>query len=233
MTGNNTKTACERCGTCCKKGGPALHYEDKTLLQQNFLNHEQLITIRKGEPILSLAAAKPEPARSEIVKIKGRGGKWTCIFFQEKTVRCAIYEHRPLECSLLQCWDTRDLEKVANRNLLCRYDIIEPDDPILPCIKNHEQQCSLENLVPLVSALHSDNSRHQAIADLTRLVHTDLAIRAQALAEFHLSLDLELFFFGRPLFKILHQFGIKMHEENDTCSLTIDPSPSPVTLVTL
>jgi hypothetical protein len=62
--------------------------------------------------------------------------------------------------------------------------------------------------------------------DLTRLVNTDLAIRSQAIAELHFSLDLELFFFGRPLFKILDQFGINTHEKNGFCSLSLPSSSS-------
>jgi Fe-S-cluster containining protein len=231
MTGNETKTACDRCGTCCIKGGPALHYDDRPLLQNNFLNREHLITIRKGEPVLAVSSANPESAQSEIVKIKGRGVEWSCVFFQEKESQCAIYDHRPLECSLLQCWDTENLEKVAGRNLLSRYDIVAPHDPIIPFLNAIDAKCSLENLALLLSALTMKNSRQQALTELTGLVNTDLAIRAQALAEFHFSLDLELFFFGRPLFKILHQFGIETHDVNGICSLTLSPSPSPVTLV--
>ena len=220
------KTECDCCGICCSKGGPALHYDDRALLQDNFLQAEHLITIRKGEPVFSLSAQNPEPARSEIIKIKGRGSEWTCLFFREKEAECAIYEHRPLECSLLQCWDTENLEKVAGRNLLSRYAIIATNDPILSFIKRHDENCSLENLASQLTELNRVISRQQAMNDLTRLVNTDLAIRSQAIAELHFSLDLELFFFGRPLFKILDQFGINTHEKNGFCSLSLPSSSS-------
>ena len=232
MTGNKTKTECDRCGTCCIKGGPALHYEDRTLLLNNCLAQEHLITVRKGEPVFSLSAENPEPAHSEIVKVKGRGSEWTCLFFQEKDASCAIYEHRPLECSLLKCWDTADLEKVAGRSLLSRYDIIAPHDPLLPFIKNHDERCSLENLALLLSAVSREGSQQQAITDLTGLVNTDMAIRSQAYAKSRFSLDLELFFFGRPLFKILNQFDIETHEENGICNLSLASSLSSATLAT-
>ncbi len=230
MTENIIKTECDCCGICCTKGGPALHYDDSALLQDNFLTAEYLITIRKGEPVLSLSTGNPEPTQSEIVKIKGRGAEWTCLFFQEKGAKCTIYEHRPLECSLLKCWETADLENVSGRNLLSRYDIIPPHDPIIPFIKAIDEKCSLENLAQHLSALNRENSRQQAVNELTSLVNTDLAIRSQAIAELHFSLDLELFFFGRPLFKILNQFGVETHEINGICCLSVTPFLSSTSL---
>lgn len=224
MSKNTIKTECDRCGICCTKGGPSLHYDDRNLLLNNRLNLEHLITIRKGEPVLSLSTGDPEPTQSEIVKIKGRGTEWTCIFFQKKEAKCTIYENRPLECTLLKCWDTENLENVVGRNLLSRYDIIASQDPIVPFIKAIDEQCLLENLAQQLSALSRENSRHQAMADLTHLVNTDLAIRSQAFAELRFSLDLELFFFGRPLFKILNQYGIETHEANGTSTLSLIPS---------
>lgn len=219
MTANTTKTECDRCGTCCINGGPALHYEDITLLQNNIVHREHLITIRKGEPVFSPGAEKPEPAESELVKIKGKGIEWVCIFFKEKEAACAIYDQRPLECTLLKCWETNDLEKVAGQKLLSRHDIIAPDEQLLPFLTKHDDICSLENLDRLLTALDFENSQQQAIIELTALVNAEMALRAQAHARFHLSLDLELFYFGRPLFKILDQFGIMTYEENGVCRL--------------
>jgi Fe-S-cluster containining protein len=220
MTERMKKTGCDRCGTCCSNGGPALHYEDNPLLQNKRLTPEHLITVRKGEPVFSLADENPGPAQSEIVKIKGRGPEWTCLFFQKKESECAIYEHRPLECSLLKCWETADLEKIAGRNLLNRYDIIAPHNPLLSFIKTHEEKCSLQNLFEMLSSVTSQSSHQQVLAELTSLVNTDLAIRSQAMTRFRFSLDLELFFFGRPLFTILNQFGLNTHERNGVCSLS-------------
>ncbi len=215
------KTECDRCGTCCIKGGPALHHEDRTLLEHNQLHPEHLITIRKGEPVLSLAAVNSTPAPVEIVKIKGKRSEWTCLFFLEEKSSCSIYQHRPLECCLQKCWDTGDLEKAAVENLLSRFDILASDEPILPFIKIHNQECSLENLAQLLAAATGKNTQQQAVADLTEMVNIDLNIRARAYDRFHFSLELELFFFGRPLFKILDQFSIKTHEVNGRWCLTL------------
>ena len=213
------KNTCERCGTCCIKGGPALHFEDLQLLKNKNLNIDHLITIRQGEPILSLTHSQTNSARSEIIKIKGRGAGWTCLFFKEKNNACGIYEHRPMECSLLKCWDTAELEEVAGKNLLNRYDIISSHATVIPFIKDHEKRCSLAELESLLCAMKDKSSQQEAITRLTDLVNTDLAIRSQAYAKFHFSLDAELFYFGRPLFKILNQFGIKTPEKKGKLEL--------------
>ena len=224
MTENSTKTECDRCGTCCIKGGPALHHEDGILLRLKFLKREQLVTIRKGEPVLSLSSRAPVPAENEIVKIKGSNIEWSCLFFRETEASCAIYEHRPLECSLLKCWDPADLERVAEKNLLSRHDILSPHDPFLPFIREHEKECSLESLPLFLAALERNESRQKGLTELSSLVNKDLALRSKVWARFHLSLDLELFLFGRPLFKILQPLGLETQEINGACVLSLTPS---------
>ena len=62
----------------------------------------------------------------------------------------------------------------------------------------------------LISRLLEKNSDPESLAKLTALVHRDLAIRSKAVSEYGLSLEAELFFFGRPLFKILSARGFQI-----------------------
>jgi Fe-S-cluster containining protein len=210
---------CRRCGTCCLKGGPALHSEDLALLQGNFLHKEDLITIRKGEPLLSLSGENVHPAPAEFFKVKGRDAEWTCIFFDRRKASCRIYDRRPLECSLLQCWDTAALEKVAGKNLLNRFDIIAPHDPVMPFIEAQEIECPLSILGHLIESVTREQVHPEAMAQLTNLANADLSIRSKAHEKFHFSLELELFYFGRPLFIILKQFGMMLRVEHGTVIL--------------
>lgn len=118
MNALHARTSCIQCGTCCRKGGPVLHHEDKGLLDSGLIRAEHLITIRKGEPAFSPLSGKVEPASCELIKINGRKGEWTCCFFDAETPACTIYAHRPLECRLLECWDTEKLISVINKNTL-------------------------------------------------------------------------------------------------------------------
>ena len=113
------RNQCMRCGTCCLKGGPALHTEDLQLVLQNRIQLAHLVTIRQGEPALSTLGDRLEYLQAEIIKLKGQANDWACLFFDRQTTSCTIYQHRPLECSLLKCWDTGDLERIVNKNLIC------------------------------------------------------------------------------------------------------------------
>jgi len=200
------------------KGGPALHIEDKKLLVQKFVDRESLITIRQGEPIFSLEESTPEWATTEIVKLKGRNTEWSCIFYDQSRSSCSIYQHRPLECILLKCWDTTDLEDIANKNLLSRFDIILSDETITKYIHRHEKICGLKILGQLIPKQNGKLDKN-TLAELNKLVNKDLALRSEALMHLNLNLDLELFYFGRPLFKILSQFALIPREVNGTIIL--------------
>jgi hypothetical protein len=95
----------------------------------------------------------------------------------------------------------------VDKNLLGRLDIIASEEPIIEYIDRHEKECNLESLDQLLIA--QKRKIHQnSLAELTELVNIDLALRSEALKHLNLNLDLELFYFGRPLFKILSQFDL-------------------------
>ena len=203
-------TRCIRCGTCCKKGGPSLHLEDKKILLAGDIERENLIAIRKGELAFSPLSGRPEPIEKELIKIAGKGKGWICCFYDEKESSCTIYAHRPLECRLLKCWDTAQLLSVIGKDTMTRADILSEDDPIMRYIETHEQECSINTAEDLISVLLEKNDDPESLARLAALVHHDLAIRSRAISEFGLSLEAELFLFGRPLFKLLNARGLQL-----------------------
>ena len=202
-------TNCIRCGTCCKKGGPSLHREDKEILLAGHIKRENLITIRKGELAL-FPLSGSQPVEKELIKIAGKGKGWVCFFFDEKESSCTIYRHRPLECRLLKCWDTEQLLSVIGKDTMTRADILSEDDTIMSYIEAHEQECSITMAEKLISVLLEKNDYPESLAKLTAMVHQDLAIRSRAVSEFGLSLEAELFIFGRPLFKVLSARGFQL-----------------------
>lgn len=211
MTQENThRNHCIRCGTCCLKGGPVLHHGDKKILLAGHIGYQHLVTIRKGEFALNPVSGKVEPTSQEIIKVAGKGKDWSCIFFDEMTATCVIYENRPLECRLLKCWDTSELISVMGKNTIKRTYIINPDDPILAVIDKHERECPYSEVDNLVAVLSREEHNTKILERLTKLVRKDLAIRSYALSEFGLKADFEFFIFGRPLFKALGAFGISV-----------------------
>ncbi|MEW6447204.1 MAG: YkgJ family cysteine cluster protein [Bacillota bacterium] len=209
------RKSCIRCGTCCLKGGPVLHREDKKILLEGHAGHRHLVTIRKGEPAFDPVAGSVKPAPQELVKVRGKGKEWSCCFFDEESSSCTIYEQRFLECRLLKCWDTAALLSVIGKDTITRADIINPGDPILEVIALHERECPGEQVEELAAAVSRKRYKAEALAELGALARKDLAIRLYAVSELGLREEFELFIFGRPLFKVLRACGITVFSAPD------------------
>ncbi len=213
------KQTCDRCGTCCRQGGPALHVQDRHLVAPGFLDFDVLITIRRGELARYPLSDHPEPVRQELIKIQGQGRDWSCRFLQAESSSCAIYDRRPLACRLLKCWAPDEVLAIAGRELLDRYDLIADNDPLLPLVRLHEQECACPDLVKSEISLRSSSRRAEMLHELNRLVHRDLAVRGMAKQRYGLSVARELFYFGRPLFQLLAPLGITVTESSGGLTL--------------
>jgi len=210
-----------------------LHQEDKKILQAGEIGYQHLVTIRPGETAFNPLTAQLEPVSHELVKVGGRGQDWACLFFRAVPgASCGIYRQRPLECRLLKCWDTAELAAVVGKNTISRADIIKPADPLLRFIAIHEQQCSCRRLNELLAALPEAAAGAAAasgiLAGLTGLARRDLALRAQARAELGLSIAVELFVFGRPLFIILQSHGLAVREAAGAIQVNLPTQPATV-----
>lgn len=207
-------TSCQCCGTCCRKGGPALHRQDRELIVTEHISFQQLVTIRQGEFAHNPITGKNEPVKQEMIKLAGKDKEWTCCFLGIDN-RCTLYQHRPLECHLLKCWDTAEVCAVMGRDTLKREDLIRPDDPILKLVQQHNRECSCHDLATLI--IRSANKKEDAtkLIKLTKLVNSDLKIRQQAIAEFNLPVGVEMFVFGRPIFTSMPALGLAVHEAPD------------------
>ncbi|MBU0730091.1 MAG: YkgJ family cysteine cluster protein [Proteobacteria bacterium] len=202
---------CQRCGTCCHKGGPALHIQDKELLLAGNISYRDLVTLRKGERAYSPLTGKIEPIEQELVKISGKEGEWTCRFIGEDLL-CGIYGNRPLECRLLKCWDPDELLGVINKDLISRLDIIHPDDPIIGLLQEHDQECGCVIIDGLAVRVLQSNGDQETLEELNKIVRKDLAIRARANEEYGITMEVEMFLFGRPVFIFLSSYGFSAYE---------------------
>ena len=214
---------CRQCGTCCRKGGPILSREDLDLVRQGYIRHDQLVTIRQGEMGYNPASGMLEPVPVELLKIRGQGSGWTCLFLAEANNGCTIYAHRPATCRVLQCWQPEALLATIYQNTLRRADLINPNDPILAEIDRHERACPGKEFTDLLAKAGGQDS----LARLTEMVRADLAIREEVAQKTGISLEMEFFLFGRPLFKQLTGSGIECVAENGGIRLERKlPSPT-------
>ncbi|MCK5836721.1 MAG: YkgJ family cysteine cluster protein [Desulfobacula sp.] len=215
---------CKRCGTCCEKGGPALHTQDLPLIEKGFLSFEKFITIRKGELVHDPVSNSIEPVKKEFLKIRGIKNSWACLFYDKTSNGCTIYDHRPLACKILKCWDTHDILELAGKNLLSRLDIVKEGNPLREKLIEHEELFPCPDLKTISQTI--SRSSKKTVKKLERIINKDLAYRIRAIDEFNLSVSQELFYFGRPLFQLLTPLGFTTRETSSGIKLRFSQARS-------
>lgn len=212
---------CKQCGTCCRKGGPALHTEDLPLIKEKKeIDLTDIVTLRKGELAFDQPESAVVPLLEEILKIKGSGGEWICKFLALSSNVCRIYKDRPLECQLLFCEDPDPLLKVYDKGRLTRKDLIPAGHPVLELIEEHDEKASPAKMSSLASEILEkwDNSEDLK-ADLREMLIYDKSLRELVTEKSGLPAESMDFFFGRPLHRVLAGHGISATPNGKSFSL--------------
>jgi Fe-S-cluster containining protein len=194
--------SCRRCGTCCRKGGPAFHLADRPLIEKGTIPLRQLFTIRKGERVKDPIRGVVRPVGTELIKIRGGENTWTCTFFNERNSSCRIYTDRPLECRLLKCWDTTDVEEMTARDRLTRRHLLEGVAGLWDLVTEHEARCSCEKLVEMMARLKKERQKRTEKA-VAEILNYDRHLRRLVVERSRIDPAILDFLFGRPLEKIL------------------------------
>ena len=212
-SGQNTKnTTCRRCGACCKKGGPSFHIEDRMLIEKGMIPLTYIYTIRKGERCYDNIKECLLPASSDILKIKGQKGSWTCVFFNEPDKACTIYDQRPTECRSFKCWDIEEIQRIYAKNRLTRKNLISSIEGLWELVEDHQKRCAYDMLKIFVDALDKDN-RNKALEGILNIIEYDHKIRRLSVQKAKLDPDLTDFMFGRPITETIRIYGIKIEEK--------------------
>jgi len=192
MKNSNTKQFfCKRCGTCCKKGGPTLHIQDINTIYNIPLKPKHLLTLRKGELIWHPTKNQLIPLQYEIIKIRGKKTLWTCIFYNEILHSCNCYKNRPIECKLLKCWDTKDVEKLFLKETLDRKTLLKNAPHLLDLINNYEKKFDLNYFFYLV--------KDKKEKELKKIIDLDKKFRKKLSDTTQFNIEDMDFFFGRSL----------------------------------
>jgi len=207
--------SCIRCGTCCEKGGPTLHSEDRIFLQKGVLRPTHLFTLRAGELAYHPLEERLIELSDEMIKIKGKDDRsGACIFYDAEQHGCVIYEDRPLECSALKCWDTRDVEGLFMQDLLSRLDLCPKGSAIAKLISAYERSFPPERLYGLFSEAGSQRGTQQSGPEIEQMVSTDEAFRQKVVEALGLGEDELEFFFGRPVKSLVAGIRTLMNTNN-------------------
>jgi len=203
------------------KGGPTLHWEDAVLFKKGILKTSHVYTLRKGEMVYHNIRDTFFILQEEIIKIKGKDNKWTCMFYNHDQRACTIYQHRPIECRLLKCWDTQELEGIFLKKLLQRKHLINPDDPIMEILTAHEQRCSYALLEKSVKALGGRDSEN-AVKKILDLLQYDYYFRPFVTEKLKIAQGDIDFLFGRPFVTTISMFGLRVEQRGDIFWLVPD-----------
>jgi len=194
--------SCSRCGTCCRRGGPALHLEDRGLVAEGVIQTRDLFTIRRGETARDPVQGGLVRATGDIIKVKGCGGSWTCRFFIDgEAGACSVYDHRPLECRALDCRDPGRLEALYAQQRLSRADLLSEVDGLWEVIRDHDRRCDCERARELLA-----DPRPAAGRDLAEMQRFDQELRQLMVARGGLEVEMLDFLLGRAMSVVIRLF---------------------------
>jgi len=206
---NQNFAECQRCGTCCKKGGPALHFEDQQLLDAGSIPLASLYTIRKGELARNNVTGGLICLPIEIIKIKSYPGDSACMYYHDADASCGIYEKRPFECRAMECWNSDKIVALYDQNRLTRELVLEKADWLKDLVDTHESECDLERVQTLVNEREAGDANAASV--LMEMINYDFHLRNIVTEKGNISSDMLDFLFGRPLSEIIsRQFGVKI-----------------------
>lgn len=203
--------SCRRCGTCCRKGGPALHLEDRYLVWEGKIPLKDLFTIRKGEPAYDNIAETLAPAPSDILKIKPVAADGTaCVYFQHDQKGCAIYAHRPWECRTLACWKPQPLIDQYQLKRLTRRHLLSTIEGLWDLVCDHQKKCDYREIARLAAGLHKKKNDLKAKNRLMELIRYDQFLRESIVERSTLTPEMLEFLMGRALRVTIRMFQLKL-----------------------
>lgn len=199
-----------------------MHMEDRTLVDEGRIPARCLFTLRQGEMVRENVKGILAPLSTEIIKIKGYAGSWTCQFLDRATRGCGIYDHRPLECRALNCRDTRRIEKIYEATRLTRQDLLSGIDGLWDLIQAHEQRCSYVGLRERVGE-GTSRGRLRREKTILEILRFDVHVRRLASEKGRVDRRIMDFVFGRPLADTIHMLGVNLEKKKGTYTLALRP----------
>lgn len=214
---SNSKTVtdgiCRRCGTCCRRGGPALHLEDRALVESGRIPLSDLFTIRPGEMIHENVRNRLMPAPSDIIKIRGTDDCWACRYLEADN-GCGIYGERPMECRVLECRSPESFLAVYEKDRLTRAHLLSGSADLWQLVREHEERCDMVLLRRLFDGFSKEESRLY-LRRISDIIQYDRELRAVLTESGRVDPALLDFLFGRAVTDILYMFGFRLDHHGD------------------
>ena len=199
-----------------------MHLEDQPLVDSGRIPLKHLLTLRKGEPAYDNVIGNISPAVTDILKIKGiHENASDCVFYERSQKRCRIYDHRPVECQALKCWDTRQIEGIYNCRRLTRRHLLSKVKGLWELVEDHQQRCDYSYIAELVAKIKQKCKVQEATDALLELIRYDKHLRDVTFKRTNLEFGMLSFLFGRPLSFTIKLFRIQMTKTEQ--GITFEP----------
>jgi Fe-S-cluster containining protein len=215
ITGLALARRCLGCGTCCLTSSPTLYAEDLDRVTSGGLDRQALYALRPGERVSSAREGETKLLDRELIKLRERqtspdasGGHAPgrgCLFLEAG--RCGIYEIRPLQCRVLECWSGRHAGELAGRPRLTRAMLFGNDGTALALMAEYDHKLPASELTQtLQAAARGDaGAKTQALA----MLEMDHNLRQGVSRRYGYSAgDLDLMW-GRPAVLIARAHGLE------------------------
>ncbi len=217
---------CIRCGECCLRSSPSLQVSDISRVIEGPIKRSDLYTLRAGELVRDNIQGGLKRTERELIKVRERKETGTCIFYDDPGKQCTIYEHRPIQCAAMKCWDERDFIQVYREPKADRRDLIH-DRNLLRLMEAQKERCGYALLERAVRDIEMIGEK--AVEKILAILKVDHDIRSLTQQKLGVDFDDLDLIFGRPLTETISMFGLKVVRELDgSFFLTLsDPSPRP------
>jgi len=119
-----------------------------------------------------------------------------------------------MECKILKCWDTREIEKNYAKNRLTRQDLISSVEGLWELVEGHQERCSYDMLQFFIDSLNK-GKKDEALKGILEIIEYDIQIRELVVQKAGLETDLTDFLFGRPITETIKIYGLKIKKKED------------------
>ncbi len=205
---------CLRCGECCRQGGPSLHIEDLELFNQKILTTKQAYTLRRGEPVRYNIEGHLGVLQEELIKIKDAFQSRYCSFYREDDDSCLIYQHRPIQCRVQECWNPEALKRLWNQQKLNRSHLLHQDSELMELLQVHDQRCAPER-VDNAFKQFSETADESVLDDVLNILSQDFVIRKFFVEKIGRDKEDLDFLLGRPMTEIVRSYGMKVEQDKE------------------
>lgn len=207
-----TRPYCVKCGECCSNGSPTLSTDDMNLFESRTLKPNDVFTLRKGETVFDSRLETSVPNELERIKIRETPVEKTCIFYQKWNRECSIYDQRPEQCRIQECWAPNSVA-YTRKSPLNRRRLFEAAGDIWKIIEKHEERCSYEDLSREISRLAA--TKGQTVENILEFLSFDHHVREFVSEKLGIGAETLDLLFGRPLKDSLKFYGLTLDERKD------------------